>query len=143
MSRELNADQDNAFLEIGKIIEDSFYKRENRNLNIGNMKIDLIKKNGEDILICEVKKSSRYEKPSIMQVAFYLMKLEENGLIVKGEILIPTERKKILVELTDDIKEELRRAIFEIEKIIVLGKPPEKEKNRFCTHCAYREFCWS
>ncbi len=143
MARELNPDQDNTFLEIGRIIEDNFYKRDSKSLDIANMKIDLIRKNGRNILIGEVKKSSRFEKPSIMQLSFYLLKLKENGVNAKGEILIPKERKRISVELTNELETELKQTINEIEKIIVEDIIPNKEKIRFCTHCAYREFCWA
>jgi CRISPR-associated exonuclease Cas4 len=143
MAREVNPDQDNTFLEIGRIIENNFYKRESKSLDIANMKIDLIKKDGENILIGEVKKSSRFEKPSIMQLSFYLLKLKENGINAKGEILVPKERKKIPVELNKEAEEELKSVMNEIEGIIMKDKSPNKEKIRFCTHCAYREFCWA
>lgn len=143
MAHEITPDQDNPFLEIGRTIEENFYKRENKFYDLGDMKIDLIKKEEENLLICEVKKSSRYEKSMIMQVAFYLLKLKESGVLVKGEILIPKERKKIRVELTKEIENEIIKAIPEMEKIILMNYPPKKEKIKFCTHCAFREFCWS
>lgn len=143
MARELNPDQDNSFLEIGRIIEDNFYKRESKSLNIANMRIDLMKKEGESVLIGEVKKSSRYEKPAIMQLSFYLLKLKETGINAKGEILIPKERKKILVELNEEVEEELKSLMDEIEDIMMKNEPQKKEQIRFCTNCAYKEFCWS
>lgn len=143
MAHELTPDQDNAFLEIGRIIEESFYKRESKGFDVRNMKIDLVRKEGETTLIGEVKKSSSYEKPAIMQLSFYLMKLKESGVNAKGEILIPKERKKIPVQLTNEIDDELKGAFEEIENIIALEKPPDKERIKFCTHCAFREFCWS
>ncbi|MGB9750571.1 MAG: CRISPR-associated protein Cas4 [Caldisericia bacterium] len=143
MAHEITPDQDNPFLELGRSIEENFYKRENKFFDLGDMKIDLIKKDEENLLICEVKKSSRYEKSMIMQVAFYLFKLKENGVIVKGEILIPKERKKIKVELKKEIEDEILKASPEIEKIILMDNSPKKEKIKFCTHCAYREFCWA
>ncbi len=143
MSHEITPDQDNPFLEIGRVIEEHFYKREKKFFNLDEMKIDLIRKEKENLLICEVKKSSRHEKSIIMQIAFYLLKLKENGISAKGEILIPKERKKINVELTRDIEMELLKSISEIQSIILLEYPPVKEKIKFCTHCAYREFCWS
>jgi len=143
MARELNPDQDNPFLEIGRIIEESFYKRESKGFDVANMKIDLVKKEGDSVLIGEVKKSSRFEKPAIMQLSFYLLKLKENGIIAKGEILIPKERKKISVELNKEVEGELKSVMGEIENIMMKNEPPEKEKIRFCTNCAYREFCWS
>lgn len=143
MSRELTPDQDNSFIEIGRIIEENFYKREEKNLDLANIKIDLIKKDGENILIGEIKKSSKFEKPSIMQLAFYLLKLRENGIDANGEVLIPKERKRIPVKLIKELEEELMIAMEEIERIIIMDTPPKKEKSKFCTHCAYREFCWS
>ncbi|MEF3244793.1 MAG: CRISPR-associated protein Cas4 [Caldisericaceae bacterium] len=143
MARELTPDQDNSFIEIGRMIEENFYKRENKGLDLGNIKIDLVKKDGEDILIGEVKKSSKFEKPSIMQLSFYLLKLRENGIDANGEVLVPKERKKIPVKLNKELEEELKVATEEIEKIIMSDTPPKKEKSRFCTNCAYREFCWS
>lgn len=144
MSHEITPDQDDPFLEIGRNIEENFYKRESKFYDLGDMKIDMVKKEDENLLICEVKKSSKYEKSIIMQVAFYLLKLKENGVFpVKGEILIPKERKKIKVELTKEIENEILEAISEMEKIILLNYPPKKERIKFCTNCAFREFCWS
>ncbi|RKY63322.1 MAG: CRISPR-associated protein Cas4 [Candidatus Latescibacterota bacterium] len=143
MSRELIPDQDNSFLEIGRLVEENFYKRESKGFNVGNIKIDIVRKGSESILIGEVKKSSRYEKPAIMQLAFYLLKLKESGIKSEGEILIPKERKRIKVILTEEIETELKNTIREIEKIIQQDKPLPKERIKFCTNCAYREFCWS
>lgn len=143
MAHELIPDQDNPFLELGRIIEDDFYKRVQKFYNFENMKIDLIKKSNEYLLIGEVKKSSKYELSSKMQLVFYLKKLKELGLETKGELMIPKERKIIKVELTDSLEKEIDNAIEEIKKIIVLDKPPKLQKIRFCKNCAFREFCWS
>lgn len=143
MAHEITPDQDDPFLEIGRSIEENFYKRESKFYDLGDMKIDLVKKEGENVFICEVKKSSRYQKSMIMQVAFYLLKFKESGVLVKGEILIPKERKKINVELTEQIENEILKAILDIEKIILMDNPPKEGRNKFCFHCAYREFCWS
>lgn len=143
ISHEVSPDKDNTSLEIGRIIEQNFYKRDEKGYNFDNIKIDLIRKNEHNIVIGEIKKSSRNIKPAIMQVVYYLSVLKENGIFVKGEIFVPKERKKIYVELTDELEKELSRAVCEIQEIIAKDKPPPKEKIRFCTHCAYREFCWS
>lgn len=143
MAHEITPDQDNSFLELGRVIEENFYKRESKFYQLENMKLDLVRKEREYILIGEVKKSSRYEKSMVMQLVFYLKKLKELGLIVKGEVLIPKERKIIRVELNDDYEREIDKSIDEIKNIIQLEKPPKLEKNRFCKKCAYREFCWS
>ena len=143
MSREINPDEDHSYLELGRLNEENFYKRESKGFNVGNIKIDIVRKGDRVTIIGEIKKSSKSEKATIMQLAFYLMKLEESGVYGEGEILIPKERKKIKVKLTEEMKKELKETIKEIMEIIKMDVPPKKEKTRFCIHCAYREFCWS
>ena len=142
-AHEIGPDNDHPFLELGRLNEENFYKRESKGFNVGNMKIDIVRKGGRATIIGEIKKSSKSEKATIMQLAFYLMKLEESGVYGEGEILIPKERKKIKVKLTEEMKKELKETIKEIMEIIKMDVPPKKEKTRFCIHCAYREFCWS
>ena len=50
----------------------------------------------------EIKKSSRFEKVAIMQLAFYLYRLKEKGISVEGELLIPKERRKVPIKLTSE-----------------------------------------
>ena len=143
MAHELSPDHNNTLLEIGRLIEEDFYKRNEKGFDLSNIKIDMARKNGERIIIGEIKKSSKNIKPAIMQVSYYLFSLKEQGVIAKGEILIPKERKKIPVELTEELEDELKSAIEDIEKIISNDMPPHVEKIKFCTNCAYREFCFS
>jgi CRISPR-associated exonuclease Cas4 len=143
MSREINSNQDNQLLEIGRIIAEESYRREIKEINFGNIKIDLIKKKNGELWVCEIKKSSRFLKPAEMQLAFYLLQLKKQGIEARGELLIPKEKKRFEVELTDEIKEELYKAISEIKEIVSMEKPPPPEKNRFCSKCSYYEFCWS
>jgi len=93
-------------------------------------------------VIGEIKKSSRFEKSAKMQLAFYLYRLKQRGINAKGELLVPKERKKIAVELTSSVEDELKRAFHQIREIINQGSLPEPVKNKYCTKCAYREFCW-
>jgi len=113
MARELNPDEDNYFLEIGRFLSEETYRREKKEIEIGNIKIDLLKKDDKKIVIGEVKKSSKFESSAKMQLAFYLYRLKQNGIEAKGGKIISSET------------------------------PPEPKKIRFCTKCAYREFCWA
>jgi len=142
MSHELNPEQDNPFLEIGRLIHEDSYKREKKEISVGNMKIDLIKKANGETIIGEVKKSSRFEKSARMQLAFYLYRLKEKGINATGELLIPKEKKRISVELTPDVENGLMEVFKKIREIIGEEKPPELAKSKYCSNCAYREFCW-
>lgn len=129
-------------LSIGRLIHEEFYLHEKKELLIDNkIKVDLIK--GRK-LIGEIKKSSRYLKSATMQLAFYLLYLEEvKGLKLKGILFIPEERKRIEINLTKELRKELYRAVKEIEEIVKRDKVPELKKTPYCSKCAYRELCWS
>ena len=142
MAHELNPEQDNPFIEIGRILHEDSYQREKKEITVGNMKLDIIKKANGQTIIPEVKKSSRFEKSACMQLAFYLYRLKETEIPVKGELLIPKEKKRIPIELNNGMEKELKKAFFEIENIISQDAPLEPVKNKFCRNCAYREFCW-
>jgi len=78
-----------------------------------------------------------------MQVAFYLYYLKkEKNIELKGQILIPKERKTEEVILNQELEEKLKIDIENIEKIISLDKPPKLEKIKYCNLCAYKEICW-
>ncbi len=142
MAHEINPEKDNPLLEIGRLIHEDSYAREEKGFETAGMKIDLIKKVDDKIMIGEIKKSSRFLKSARMQLAFYLWRLKEMGIETSGQLLIPKEKKKIKVELSESTEKELKQAFNEIEKIIFAEKPPEPKKISFCRNCAYREFCW-
>ncbi len=143
MAHELNPEQDNPYIEIGRLIHEDSYAREKKEITFGNIKLDILKKKNGQIVVAEVKKSSRFEKSARMQLAFYLYRLKEMGIDAKGELLVPREKKKVYVELDGEIEKELQRAFSDIENIISKETPPKPEKNKFCGKCAYREFCWA
>jgi len=143
MAHELNPEQENPYIEIGRLIHEDSYAREKKEITVGNLKIDIVKKKNEHTVVAEVKKTSRFEESATMQLAFYLFRLKEMGVKAKGELLIPKEKKRIPVELNDEIERELEKATKEIGNIISREVPPLPEKNKFCRRCAYSEFCWA
>ena len=143
MSRHLEPSQSNPFIEIGRLISETTYEREKKQIHLENMVIDLIKKDGENLIVCEIKKSSRFEKAAKMQLAYYLLNLKRLGIEVKGELLFPKEKKKLEVILTAELEEELKEAEKEIKKIMFMSYPPKKTEISYCKTCAYREFCYA
>jgi len=142
MARELNPFQEDEFLEIGRLIQDESYRREKKEISFGNIKIDLVKNEKGELVISEIKKSSKALQSAKMQLIFYLYTLKKHGISAKGELLFPKEKKKETVELTDELKEEIKTAISNIQELIKKDLPPEPKKNNFCKTCAYYEFCW-
>ena len=141
-AHEISPSLENPYLEMGRLIGEETYKREKKEITIGNLKIDLIKKEDGNIVVAEIKKSSKGINAAKMQLLFYLYQLREKGIEAKGELLIPKERKKMPVELSEEKEEELRKAFVDIKKILKMGTPPAPKRIPFCRNCAYREFCW-
>ncbi|HEC67256.1 MAG TPA: CRISPR-associated protein Cas4 [Candidatus Desulfofervidus auxilii] len=143
MAHELHPNQEDPFLEIGRLIQKESYAREKKEIELGHIKIDLIKKADGEFIVGEIKKSSRFEHPAIMQLAYYLYCLRQYGISATGELLIPKEKKRIKVELSDAIEVELKHAFTAIKEIIKQEKPPLPQRTKYCSHCAYKEFCWA
>lgn len=143
MSRQIIPDQQNPYIELGRLIDEESYGRDKKKINLENIVIDLIRNKDEEILIGEVKKSSRAKESAKMQLLFYLYILKEKGLNTKGILLFPEEKKKELVELTEEMEIKIKNIIEEIEYIILQELPPPFKKNNFCSKCGYKEFCLS
>lgn len=143
MAHHLIADQDNENLKIGKIVGENTYPRDKKEIDLGNARIDLIRTENGDLIVGEVKKSSRFVNSASKQLLFYLLQLKEMGINARGELLIPEEKKKIEVILNEISEAEIRAAIKDIEMIVNKGLAPEPVKNKCCKNCAYSEFCWA
>lgn len=136
-------DQEDENIEIGRFIAETTYTRNKKEISIGNIKVDRVRQEGEDLIIGEVKKSSRYKKSAFFQLLYYLDTLRQMGIEAKGELLFPKERKREFVEWTEEAKKELDTAIEHIRLIAKKPIPPQPQKVPFCGKCAYREYCWA
>ena len=143
MSRELNPEEDNDLMDLGRAIHEFSFKRDEKEIAVEGMKFDIVRNDNGKIKVYEIKKSSRFELPSRMQLAYYLYRLKKEGIEAEGELLIPKEKKREKVMLDENLTRELERAISEIQRIIDQERAPEARKTRFCAKCAYAEFCWS
>ena len=143
MARQINPDEDNSNVDLGRFIHEQSYQREKKEISFGNIKLDIIKKGKEGLVIGEVKKSSKFEASARMQLAFYLSELEKAGLKAKGELCFPKEKKREVMELTDQLRTQLDSAVRDILRIAYLDRSPEPVKCKWCKNCAYAEFCWS
>lgn len=143
MARHLVPDQEDENLKIGKLIGENSYSRDKKEINLGNAKIDLIRTENGQLIVGEVKKTSRFIESASQQLLFYLLQLNEMGIEAKGELMIPEEKQKYSIELTTENKAELIEAIEDIKRIINNDYPPPAAKIRYCRSCAYNEFCWS
>lgn len=143
MSRQITPWQENPFIELGRLISKETYERNKKEIKIENVVIDIIKSADQEVLVGEVKKSSRFLKSATMQLAYYLTKLKKYGVDSTGILLFPKEKRRISISLTKEIELELEEAQKDIKEIISREAPPPPVKNKFCLKCGYRDFCWA
>ena len=143
MARKIAPDQDNANVDFGRFLQEKVYQRDKKEVSIGHLKIDVIKKERGRLVIGEVKKSSKYEKSAKMQLAFYLYELKEAGVEAVGELMFPQEKKKKRIELNEELMQEVVTTKKQILQLMYQEKPPKPQKINFCKKCAYAELCWA
>lgn len=145
MAHELNPDEDDPYLELGRFLSRKAYPRSRRReLALPGMKLDLLEtEQGDEVIVAEIKKSSRFLEAARLQLLFYLQRLKEEGVAARGELRIPRERKRIPVELNEDGRRRLQHAIADLQTFLEQPLPPPAVRIPFCRHCAYRDFCWT
>lgn len=137
---DLQMENNSELVEIGKIVDENAYSRENKHLLIDDtISVDFL--DGWKI-VHEIKKSRKIEEASIEQLKYYMMILKDKGLdIEKGILDYPLLRKREIVELTKEDVDKLRLIIKDIQDIILMKVPPSEDKGQICKKCAYYEMC--
>ncbi len=145
MYRNISPDQQNEYLEIGRLIDETSYSRNKKQIYIAdiNAELDMIERKDGNIVIVEIKKSSKMLNYAILQLKYYLYLLHKKGIFVKGQISVPKEKTKEFVELTNTDIEKIQKILEEMRNILLTEKPPKSIKKRYCSKCAFFELCWS
>lgn len=140
-SNEIQMEQGNEAVAIGKTIDEQTYKRDDKHINIDNIiNIDFIRSKK---VLHEVKKSKKIEEASILQVKYYLYFLEKKGVVgIKAKIDYPLLKQSLEVNLEQGDRESIVDTINEIKFIIKEKTPPQLEKKRICKACAYYDLCF-
>ena len=126
---------------LGRVIHAESYSRQKREVAIGAIKVDFIKR-GSEVVLHEVKKSRRMEKAHRYQMLYYLYYLKRRGVKARGVINYPLLRRREEVVLGEEDEEEMKRILAEIVRTVAEKQPPKPEKKRICRKCSYFEFCW-
>ena len=143
LAHEITPDEDDPYLELGRFLSRRAYPRaRRRELSLPGMKVDLVETEDGEVIVAEVKKSSRFVEAARLQLLFYLKRLEEHGVAARGELRIPKERRRLPVELDAEGRARLRHTIAELKRLVEEPLPPPARRIPFCRRCAYREFCW-
>lgn len=137
---EIQMEQGNENVAIGKVIDEETYRRDDKHINIDNViNIDFIRSKG---ILHEVKKSDKIEEASILQVKYYLYYLKERDVVVKAKIDYPLLKECVDVELSEEDEQNMKLVLQEIEQIVKEAVPPAMKKQRICRSCAYHDLCY-
>ena len=147
MSKNLTADQQSSYLEIGRLINDTTFAREKKTIFLTDIhaSIDFLMKKDGEYFIGEIKKSSKTLESGTNQLKYYLYLIKvKKGMNAKGIIKIPKEKISREVVLTEQDIEKIEKTLDEMRVILSANKPPKvKSIMRVCKVCAHFEFCWS
>lgn len=137
----IQMEQENENVKIGKIIDEETYKRDEKHINIDNViNVDFIRSKG---VLHEVKKSRKIEEASILQVKYYLYYLEKKGARgIKAQIDYPLLKKTLELELEDQDRMEIDEVLSDIQEIVEKSYPPNLQKKGICKSCAYFDLCF-
>lgn len=138
---EINMENENEDVMLGKLLDENSYVRDNKHINIDNIiNIDFIKEHKE---LHEIKKSRSIEEAGVWQVKYYLYYLKQRGVVgLKAKIDYPLLKKNLIVELSQEDEARLEEIL---QEIIIAKKqmtPPPFTSQKICSKCAYHDLCF-
>lgn len=138
---EIQMEQTNENVAIGKVLDDEVYSKEDKHINIDNViNIDFIKTKS---ILHEIKKSKKIEDASILQVKYYLYYLKKRGVYgITAKIDYPMIRQSVEVALADDDEKNIEAILLDTRKIVEKNIPPNLIKKGICKSCAYFDLCY-
>ena len=130
-------------VKIGKAIhEEKSADKSNSEIAIDNIRLDKLTKE----YLTEVKKSDADVEAAKWQLLYYLKVLKNKGVVRKGKLEFveknKSDKKVMILQLTEELENELDGYINEIQDLIVDDKPPEILNSSKCKKCAYYEYCY-
>lgn len=139
-SHNINLEKENDSVALGKMLHETRYKKNVKNVTIDGISIDFVKA-GEKFEIHEVKKSRKMDDADKAQLLFYLYYFKKKGFEVTGILNYPLLNKTERIELSPEDEVSIEKDIEDIKRI-VLGFFPSPEHKKICLKCAYQEFCF-
>ncbi len=140
-ANQINMEQNSELVKIGKILDETTYTKEKKQILIDNtINIDFIK-NGA--VLHEVKKTKAIEEAGIWQIKYYMYYLENKGIDnISAKIDFPLLRQTKEVVLEAEDREILDNVTKNIEEIIEMDKPPQIINSNICKKCSYFDLCY-
>jgi CRISPR-associated exonuclease Cas4 len=126
---------------MGKLVHKESYQRAKKDVTLGAISIDFVKR-GDEVVLHEVKKSRKMERAHVFQLLYYLYYLKRKDVKARGIVNYPLLRRTREIVLDEEKEREIEAIIREIDELVAEEKPPKPKKKTYCRKCSYYEFCW-
>ena len=93
MGRGIEPEPKDEALALGRLIDQNSYARERHQVAFGDNKFDFVQGADGEMVVCEVKKSSRAERSARLQFAYYFYDLRKARIEARGILMFPTKKK--------------------------------------------------
>ncbi|MCX7734158.1 MAG: CRISPR-associated protein Cas4 [bacterium] len=141
-SHNIRMEEFSEFVQLGKHISETTFKREKEVQLLDTVSIDFLKI-GQDVQVREVKKSRAIEEAHLWQVKFYIYFLRKLGVSCSaGYIHYPKLMKRIKVDFSESDEREIEEAISKIQEVKSQKSIPPVVRKPYCSGCAYNLFCY-
>lgn len=134
--------RDHERLNLGRLLHATAYPRARHEVSLPGMKVDLIEGKTGTLVAAEVKLSRGAAHAHRLQLAYYLMRLEDEGIQATGELRYPRERQVERLTLTPELRAEVERVLHGLQDLLSRPTPPPAKRIPYCGSCAYYAFCW-
>ncbi|WP_158212372.1 CRISPR-associated protein Cas4 [Natranaerobius trueperi] len=141
-SRRITMENDDNYIEWGKLIHEEHFKRNKKEIRIAGFKVDLVIDDG---LIHETKSSKVVKDQHRSQPLFYVYYLNEvlgynfNGV----KIHYPEIKQVVQIDWNTGTKNEIQEKIDKIKQVLDKSHPPPLHSNyQLCKKCSYFELCY-
>lgn len=147
-SHGVQMERENENVQAGKLIGESSYKREQKEVKIDDrIVLDWVETkvlSDGSLVLHETKKSRAFDNAHRLQVLYYLFYLQCKGVAAQGEIDYPLLKQTQRVQLTPETQNEVEQVLEGVADVVSREQAPERLTNRrVCEACAYFELCWS
>lgn len=137
---EINMEEENEDVKLGKLIDENSYCRKEKHINIDNtINVDFLDDKG---ILNEIKKSNKIEEASIWQVKYYLYYLKQRGVETSAKIEYPLLKQSIDIELSLEDENTMKSMLEAINEIVYSDAPLPKVESKICKKCAYYDLCY-
>lgn len=129
-------------VQLGKLLHEEYSQGEDKDIVIDEVSLDILRNTRE---IVEIKYSKEVREGHLFQVKYYLFYLKHKvGLPdFSARLTYPRAKKTIVLSLTREDEEQIRRDLEEIRTIFNMERAPVPLFKKGCKGCSYFDLCFS